>query len=131
MNIISISELFEDGYPYMEVTGDFLVKDGIMTTGNLMLDAASMRMSGAGEIRLPAREIDGLLGLHPFVTIDKIITNIPVAGWIIGGKEKSTVSMYYDVKGPLKNPSIEPAPIKSIEKGILGVLERLIEAPVL
>ncbi|MCR4287236.1 MAG: AsmA-like C-terminal region-containing protein, partial [Deltaproteobacteria bacterium] len=131
VNIISISELFEDGYPYREVTGDFLVKDGIMTTGNLMLDAASMRMSAAGEIRLPAREIDGLLGLHPFVTIDKIITNIPVAGWIIGGKEKSTVSMYYDVKGPLKNPSIEPAPIKSIEKGILGVLERLIEAPVL
>lgn len=131
VNIISISELFEDGYPYMKVTGDFLVKDGIMTTGNLMLDALSMRMSGAGEIRLPAREIDGLLGLHPFVTIDKIITNIPVAGWIIGGKEKSTVSMYYDVTGPLKNPSIEPAPIKSIEKGILGVLERLIEAPVL
>lgn len=131
VNIISISELFEDGYPYMEVTGDFIVKDGIMTTENLMLDAASMRMSGAGEIRLPAREIDGLLGLHPFVTIDKIVTNIPVAGWIIGGKEKSIVSMYYDVKGPLKNPSIEPAPIKSIEKGILGVLERLIEAPVL
>lgn len=129
VNIISISELFEDGYPYREVAGDFIVKDGIMTTGNLMLDAASMRMSGAGEISLPAREIDGILGLHPFVTIDKIITNIPLAGWIIGGKEKSTVSMYYDVTGPLKNPSIDPAPIKSIEKGILGVLERLMEAP--
>ncbi len=129
VNIISISDLFEDGYPYSAVTGDFLVKDGIMTTGNLMLDALSMRMSGAGEIRLPAREIDGLLGLHPFVTIDKVITNIPLAGWIIGGKEKSTVSMYYEVKGLLKDPSIEPAPIKSIEKGILGVLERLIEAP--
>ena len=73
--------------------------------------------------------IDAKLGLHPFVTVDKIVTNIPLAGWIIGGKEKSAISMYYEIKGPLKNPEVEAIPIKALGEGIWGIFKRILELP--
>jgi len=74
--------------------------------------------------------VDAKLGLHPFVTVDKIITRIPLVGWIIGGKEKSTISMYYEIKGPLNNPDVSAVPVKSLGTGILGIFQRILEAPV-
>ncbi|MBI5888896.1 MAG: AsmA-like C-terminal domain-containing protein [Deltaproteobacteria bacterium] len=130
VNILSITELFEEGLPYKYISGDFTVKDGIISTNNLRLDASSMRMSALGEISLPDAAIDAVLAMHPFVTIDKIISTIPLAGWIIGGRQESTLSMYYDIVGPLKEPEVGPAPIKGLGAGVLGILQRLIEAPV-
>ncbi|MBI2412752.1 MAG: AsmA-like C-terminal domain-containing protein [Deltaproteobacteria bacterium] len=129
VNILSIDEAFREGLQYKTLGGDFKMKDGVLTTENLALDSDTLRMSAAGDIDVPDRHIDALLALHPFVTIDKIISSIPLAGWIITGKDKSTVSMYFAVEGPLKKPDVDPVPIKSISDPVLGILERLIEAP--
>ncbi|MBI5345083.1 MAG: hypothetical protein HZB83_07085, partial [Deltaproteobacteria bacterium] len=45
VNIISIDELFTDGLPYKKASGDFYVKDGVISANNLLLDSASLRMS--------------------------------------------------------------------------------------
>ena len=74
--------------------------------------------------------MDSTLGLHPFVTVDKIISNIPLAGWIIAGREKSTITMYYKIYGPLKNPEVEAVPISGMGKKILGIFERIFTAPI-
>ena len=87
-------------------------------------------MSAFGDVNALKKRIDAQLGFHPFVTIDKIITTIPLAGWIIGGKNKSFLSMYYEINGPLKNPEVYPVPVKTIGKGILGILQRTIVTPV-
>ncbi len=130
VNIISIDELFKRGLPYRSITGDFKIKKGVITTDDLLFDSDSMRMSAVISLDTTRKTIDSTLGVHPFVTIDKIVTNIPLVGWIIGGKEKSSVSLYYTIKGPLKTPSVEPARIKNIQKGILGKIERLITSPI-
>ncbi len=130
VNIISIDELFKKGLPYRLITGDFVIKKGVLSTDNLLFDSDSMRMSAVMSIDSAAGTIDATLGVHPFVTIDKIVTNIPLVGWIIGGKEKSSVSLYYTIKGPLRTPLVEPAPIKNIQKGIIGKIERLITSPI-
>lgn len=129
VNIISLDELFKKGLPYRMISGDFKVEKGVITTNNLFFDSDSVRMSSAGNLDTAERTIDVVLVLHPFVTIDKIITSIPVAGWIIGGKDKSAVNVYYSIKGPVKDPSVKPAPVKSIQEAVLGKLQRLLEAP--
>ncbi len=129
VNIVSIDELFKEGLPYKKLKGTFTIKDGIISTSDMYLDSDSMRMSAAGEIDLTRSGIAAYLALHPFVTLDKIVSNIPVAGWIITGKEKSFVSMYYGITGPLKKPDVSPAPVKNISEGVLGILERLVETP--
>ncbi|MFQ5427600.1 MAG: AsmA-like C-terminal domain-containing protein [Thermodesulfobacteriota bacterium] len=130
VNIVSIDELFKKGLPYRALTGDFIVKDGIFTSENLLFESDSMKMSAVMEVDSVESTIDATLGVHPFVTIDKIVTTIPLVGWIIGGDEKSSVSLYYSLKGPLKQPTVGPAPIKNIKEGIIGKLERLITSPI-
>ncbi len=54
---------------------------------------------------------------------------IPLAGWIISGKDQSALTMYYEIKGPLKDPDVQAVPIKSLGKGIFGILERTMKLP--
>ena len=130
VNILTITELFNTGMPYGTIDGKFYVKDGVISTDNFFLEGNSLRMSAVGEIDLPNSTMDSTLGLHPFVTVDKIISNIPLAGWIIAGREKSTITMYYKIYGPLKNPEVEAVPISGMGKKILGIFERIFTAPI-
>ncbi len=129
VNIISINALFEKGLPYDHISGSFKVKDGLFSTEDFFFESPSLRMSAFGDVDATRKTIQAKLGFHPFVTVDKIITSIPLAGWIIGGKEKSFLSMYYEVKGPLKDPDVYPIPVKTIGKGIFGILQRTLETP--
>jgi len=129
VNIISIDELFRDGLPYKTVAGDFTVTNGVLATERLYLDSDSMRMSALGKIDLNVPDIESFLAVRPFVTLDKIISSVPLAGWVITGKEQSVVSFYYEISGPLVNPDVSPAPIKGMAKDIPGILERLVTPP--
>jgi len=129
VNILSITDLFDTGLPYRQLTANFAIKNGVVSYENLLFDSDSMKISSVGSIDIPRMTIDATMGLHPFVTIDKIVSSIPLAGWIIGGKEKSTVNMYYDIKGPLKDPKVDPVPVESVGKKILGIFQRILEMP--
>ncbi len=130
INIISIDELFKKGLPYKSLSGDVKIREGIYTTDNLLFESDSMKMSAVMDIDSSKSTVDATLGVHPFVTIDKVVTSIPLVGWIIGGKEKSSVSLYYTIKGPLKKPVVAPAIIRNIQKGIISKMERLITSPI-
>jgi len=130
VNIISIDELFKKGLPYKTLTGNFVIKNGVVSTDDLLFSSDAMRMSAVMDMDSAKGTIDATLGVHPFVTIDKVVTTIPLLGWIIGGDEKSSVSLYYSIKGPLTKPAVKPARIKNIKKGILGKMERLFTSPI-
>jgi len=130
VNVFSINELFRTGLPYKTISGDFNIKDGIISTDNLIFNSHSMRMSAVGKLSIPEKSIDSVIAVKPFVTIDYILSQIPLVGWIIQGKEKSTLSMYFEVTGPLKDTDVMPVTVTGVGKGILGILQRLIEAPI-
>ncbi|HEY4707382.1 MAG TPA: AsmA-like C-terminal domain-containing protein, partial [Thermodesulfobacteriota bacterium] len=129
VNIISIDELFESGLQHKGIDGHFNMVDGVLSTEDLVMDSDTLRMSAVGEIDTAASTIYATLALHPFVTIDKIISNIPLAGWIITGEKESAVSLYFEMEGPLKDPDVMPLPVESMTENIFGILERLIRAP--
>lgn len=129
VNVISLDELFKTGLPYKDIEGTFNMDRGIISTSDLEFDSNSLRMSAVGAVHLPENTIDLTLALHPFVTIDKIISNIPLAGWILTGKDESTVSLFFEVEGPLKSPEVTPQPVKTIDKTIIEIFERLLRAP--
>lgn len=129
VNIISLDELFKTGLPYKDIEGSFVMDRGVISTSDLEFDSNSLRMSAVGSVRLPENTIDLTLALHPFVTLDKILTNIPLAGWILTGKDESTVSLFFEVEGPLKDPDVTPLPVKTIDKSVIEIFERLLRAP--
>jgi uncharacterized protein YhdP len=115
--------------PYKSITGTLTVKNGVIGTEDLFLDADQMRISAVGTINLPQDDLKLNLGVQPLVTVDKLLNNIPIVGKIITGKDKSLVVSYFKVTGKISDPEVKVIPFKSLTKGVSDILEQLLGIP--
>ncbi|MEJ2700329.1 MAG: hypothetical protein P8Z70_11805, partial [Desulfuromonadales bacterium] len=60
---------------------------------------------------------------------DKIVTNIPIAGWILTGKEKALFTVYFRIKGKSEDPEVIPIPVTSVSEKVLGIFKRVFQLP--
>lgn len=98
-------------------------------TEDLLVDSDAMRITAIGKVDLSKNLIDAKIGIHPLVTLDTILSHVPIAGYILTGKDKAFISYLYEVKGPLNDPMIEAVPVKAFGEGVFGIIKRLLETP--
>jgi hypothetical protein len=122
-------DLNSRGMPYQQITADFKIERGRARTENLVLKSPAMRMTAVGLVNLAMKTADMAVGVQPFQNLDWIISKIPVAGWLLGGKEQSVVVAYFQVSGPLSDPQVSPVPVKSVSRNVFGILRNLLELP--
>jgi hypothetical protein len=70
------------------------------------------------------------LGVQPLGTIDTVVSSIPLLGHILTGENKSLITYYFEVKGPILDPQVEAVPFKALGDGVTGILKRLFLSPV-
>jgi uncharacterized protein YhdP len=136
-SILNVSQLLKGrlpdlktkGLPYRQIQGNFYVTDGVATTDDFVVDSDAMRITLLGKIDLGKNLIDARIGVHPLVTIDTILSSVPIAGYILTGKDKGFISYFYHVKGNLDDPKIEAIPFKIVEESTWGIIKRLLETP--
>jgi hypothetical protein len=136
-SILNVSQLFAGrlpdlktkGLPYRQITANILVKDGVATTDDLLVDSDAMRITLLGKVDVGKNLIDATIGIHPLVTLDMVLSNLPIAGYILTGKDKAFLSYIYEVKGDLDDPKIEAVPIKGLGENFLGIIQRLLQTP--
>ena len=136
-SILNVSQLFKGrvpdlktkGLPYQRISANIQVKEGVASTEDLLVDSDAMRITIIGKVDLGKNLIDTKIGVHPLGTVDTILSNIPIAGYILTGKEKAFLSYVYEVKGDLDDPKIEAIPFKAVGEGLVGILKRLLETP--
>jgi hypothetical protein len=124
-----LPDLKTQGLPYRHITADIHVEDGIASTEDFLVDSDAMKITILGKIDLGKNLIDAKIGIHPLVAIDTALGKIPVASYILFGKDKAFLSYYYEVKGDLNDPKIEAIPIKGMGEKFLGIIPRLLETP--
>jgi uncharacterized protein YhdP len=124
-----LPDLKTRGLPYHHITSNVILKDGVASTEDLFMDSDSIRLTLTGQIDLGKGTIDVRIGVHPLVTVDTFLSKVPIAGYILTGKEKAFISYYYEVKGDLNDPKIDAIPIKALGEGFLGFVKRLLETP--
>jgi len=73
--------------------------------------------------------MDARITVSPLVTIDKIVSNIPVLKNILQDKKRGFIYAVYDVKGPIEDPEIKVSYIQTIGSLPLNILRGLIEFP--
>jgi autotransporter translocation and assembly factor TamB len=122
-------DLTSRGMPYQQITADFKIERGHARTENLVLKSPAVRMTAAGSIDLAAKTVDMAVGVQPFQNVDRIVSSIPVAGWLLTGKEKSVVVAYFKVSGPLRDPQVSSVPVKSVGRDVFGILQNLLALP--
>jgi uncharacterized protein involved in outer membrane biogenesis len=136
-SILNVSQLFmgrlpdlkTKGLPYHNIMATFQIKDGIASTQDFLVDSDAMKITLAGKVDLGKNLIDARIGVHPLVTIDTILSHVPIAGYILTGKDKGFISFFYEVKGNPDDPKIESIPLKSIEEPTWGMIKRLLLTP--
>jgi uncharacterized protein involved in outer membrane biogenesis len=136
-SILNVAQLFKfqlpdmvsGGMPFNRITGDFAVRDGFASTQNLKLDSNAMNISTVGKFDLVRNQLDLTIGVQPLQTVDKVVSHIPIVGWILTGKDRSLISTYFEAKGPIEDPKVTAVPVKALGKGVLNIFKRVFELP--
>jgi uncharacterized protein involved in outer membrane biogenesis len=125
-----LPDLKTKGLPYRQIMANIQVKDGIASTEDFIVQSDAIRITLLGKIDFVKSQIDATVGVHPLVTIDMILSHLPVAGYILTGQDKAFLSYVYEVKGDLGDPEIEAVPMKGLRENFWGIIQRLLETPI-
>lgn len=115
---LDFSDLSKGGYSFDEFKGDFILKNGIMSTQNSYLDGPVAYAGMKGDLDLVKRLYDVDLRVSPYITaslpIVATIAGGPIAGiatWVaskIINKGMQQISAYtYKVSGPWADPIVQ------------------------
>jgi hypothetical protein len=124
-----LPDLKTKGLPYRNITSTIFVKGGVASTEDFLVDSDAIRITLVGKVDVGKNLIDATIGVHPLVAIDMVLSHLPIAGYIITGKDKAFLSYIYEVKGDMDDPKIEAVPIKGLGENFLGIIQRLLETP--
>jgi uncharacterized protein YhdP len=126
---LQVPNLAVQGIRFRSITADFKVTKGVFSTQNLLVDSDDLRMTGAGKIDLPSDEIDFVVAVRPFARLDTAINHIPLIGRGIAAIKNSFLVASFNIKGPIDDPAITPAPLSTLSEvffGVLGIPKKLI-----
>ncbi len=113
--------LSKDGFPYDKGTATIDIKDGVATVRDLFIDSPIMKVSAAGELNLVTQEVDLVQAVSPLGSYSNLIDSIPLFGRLFAGERQGLLTAMFEVKGPLKDPTVTYLPIRSVASGLTGL----------
>jgi len=122
-------DLSKEGLYFESIKGHFDVNNGIIVTDSLVMDSPVLNAVAKGSIDLNTKLVAYDLGVHPLGTIDSLLSKIPIAGYILTGKEKAILVYYFKVTGPIGKPEVKYVPLKNIGNSVVGFFKRLFFTP--
>lgn len=117
---LDFSDVFQKGYAFDSLKGDFKFSNGDASTNNMRFDGPLARVEIRGQIGLAKQNFDMILSVTPYVTSSipvaaTLITGQPVIGvaaWavnkMIGGEVNKVATYYYAVTGSWDHPAWNP-----------------------
>jgi uncharacterized protein YhdP len=112
----------QEGIHFRSVSADVKVARGVYTTQNLFVDGDDLRITGAGELDGPKGEVDYVLAVRPFPGLDRAASYIPILGTGLAAIKDSLLVASFNVRGPINDPSITPAPLSTLSEFFYGAL---------
>jgi uncharacterized protein involved in outer membrane biogenesis len=136
-SILNVSQLLDfrlpdmvsSGMPYNRIDGNFSFNDGSVSTSDLSINSPSMNISVVGKSDIVKEDIDLTIGVQPFQTVDKIVSRIPIVGWILTGRDRRLLVTYYEAKGKWDDPKVSAIPITSLSRGVFNIFKRTFNLP--
>lgn len=126
---LQLPDLTKEGIRFRAITGDFKVVKGVYSTENLVVDSNDLRMTGAGKIDVTKDEVDFVVAVRPFAGIDTALNYIPLLGRSVAAIKNSFLVASFNIKGPIDDPTITPAPLGTLAEwfwGVLGIPKNMI-----
>jgi hypothetical protein len=124
-----LPDLNAGGMPFNSITATLLLKNGIMTSNDFYIDSDAMNILAMGSMDIVQENLDLKVGLQPLQTVDKIVSRIPVAGWILTDENRKFITVYFDVKGPMNAPEVKAIPGRELSAEGLDMVKKVFKLP--
>jgi hypothetical protein len=111
-----------NGVPFRTLTAHFIGERGSFETDDFMLDGPVMKITAAGKVDVKQSTLNMMVGMRPFQLLDTVFNKIPLIGTRLAQSQSGIVAAYFHVEGPIGDPSVVPAPIKSISHLLIKTL---------
>ena len=125
-----LPDMAAGGMPFTDIAATLSMKDGVLSTENAFLKSDAMNMLAIGKADMVKETLDITLGLQPLQTVDKVISRIPVLGWVLTDKDKRFITVYFEARGPWKDPDVRAMPVRDMAKGVFDIFKRVLQLPV-
>ncbi len=122
-------DMDKEGMPFTLLEGSVRIADGRLRTDDLHVESVAMNLSLVGERNLIEDTVNFDLGVMPLRTVDKVVSNIPIAGWVLAGEDKALFTAHFKIKGPSDAPKVRPIPIDSVSNTVFGIVKRTFGLP--
>lgn len=126
---LHLPDMASKGMPFTALDATFDLRNGKLATEDLAVASNAMNLSLVGDYDLRQDRCELLLGVKPFGTVDKIVSKIPLAGWILTGDNKALITAHFRITGPIDDPEVDAIPITSVSDKVLGIFKRTLGLP--
>ncbi len=134
INIYDILKGFPDitkeGLAYRKIKGTIRVQRGMAKTDDAHLESRPFYIGGQGTLNLGNGMLDLVVGVYPFKVIDKIISNVPIVGWVFTDENKKVLGYYFSIKGFVTHPKVTSVNLESYGKNIFNIFKKIITLPI-
>lgn len=136
-SLLNVSQIFAfhlpnmnlDGMPFETLTANLQLDKGVLKSEDLRIKSDAMNQSYSGELNLINKQTNFVITIHPLGTVDKIVSSIPVAGWLLTGQDKALLSTSFAVKGKVDDVSVYIIPLETLTEPTIGLLKRTLGLP--
>lgn len=121
-------DLFHKGMSFDHITAAMSLKDGRLTSQDLLVDSLVMKISTAGSYDLASDRLDAVSAVSPLGSYTDLLQRIPLFGKVFGDDRSSIVTAVFKVQGPLEDPDVRYLPLRSLKTDVGGLVKRSLDA---
>lgn len=110
------------GIPFDTLTATLKGAVGVFDTRDLRLSGPVMEITARGNVNLSESKMDMEISLIPFDTVNWLVRKIPIIGRNLSGGSQDLIAAYFQVRGPISDPSVSPKPITSVAEFVAKTL---------
>lgn len=115
------AEVSEKGMPFDCMSGRIVITNGVADIQDYRLDSPIMKITGAGTYDIPHDNYAMVMVVTPFGSSESLLQSIPLFGKLFAGEREGFSTAFFEVTGPLADPTVTWLPMKSVASGITGL----------
>ncbi|HIJ91412.1 MAG: AsmA-like C-terminal domain-containing protein [Desulfobulbaceae bacterium] len=140
-SVVNITDLFSmiqegdgptkstKGFPYTDLLFKAHVKDNEMIIDEAVVRGEGLNLFARGKMNLSTFDLDVVVMISPFKTLDAIVSKVPLIGKIIGGETATLITFPVGVTGKASDPRVTLLPPSAVGEGLVNMIKRTLLLP--